>query len=186
MGVDIYGRNPQVVGTKPELVNWEDASSEEREEYFESLENWENSNPGAYFRSNWWGWRPIHTIADLVIAKKSLPFNTDYWGSNDGMGLENQEQCNILADNIEEYLSLDKNLSDVFYLCLGAWCTSEGRFVSGQTEDSLNEQYPIGTVLYSTVVHSDGSIVQPAHSCSVSHIKNFIKFLRNCGGFEIW
>jgi len=29
-------------------------------------------------------------------------------------------------------------------------------------------------------------MVESAHSCSLGHIKNWITFLRGCGGFKIW
>jgi hypothetical protein len=29
-------------------------------------------------------------------------------------------------------------------------------------------------------------LIEPAHSVYLSHIREFVRFLRNCGGFEIW
>ncbi len=143
-------------------------------------------NTDAYFRASCWSWRPIHALCETVIDSNSLNFNTQYWGSNDGRGLETQEDCNKLADALEAHL---KNTglteeNDRIFLCLGSWSTSDGRFL--YEEEELNETYPIGTVLSGPVVMKDGTLAYSTHSTSLDHIKEFINFLRTCKGFEIW
>ena len=159
MGVDISGRKPK-------------------------------TEAGDYFSSNWWGWRPINTICQLAAYRNKLKINFDHWGSNDGKGLRTQKQCDRLADALEELLGNDINLKendDRVYLCLGAWVEfGTGQFIGSEREQSLNEQYPYGQILYSSVVTSNGDAVESAHSTSVGRIKEFITFLRNCGGFQIW
>ncbi len=159
MGVDISGRKPK-------------------------------SEVGDYFGSNWWGWRPIHTICDIAIYKEKLRMNTEYWGSNDGKGLRTQKQCDRLAEAIEGLLGDDINLkedNDRVYLCLGSWCEfGTGKFIPNELVISLNEQYPMGTILYTSIICEDGTAVESSHSTSVGRIKEFINFLKNCGGFEIW
>lgn len=142
----------------------------------------------AYFRASCWSWRPIHALCETVIDKDNLNFNTQYWGSNDGRGLETQQDCDRLADALEAHLkSIELNEeNDRIFLCLGSWSTVDGRFINQDVEDELNETYPIGTVLSSAVVMKDGTIAYSAHSTSFDHIKEFISFLRKCGGFEIW
>lgn len=190
MGVDIYGRNPVIKGKQPELNNWETASDDEKEAYFKDSDEWYTNNPGAYFRSNWWGWRPIHAIADATIECYELPLDTNSWGSNDGAGLETQEQCDMLANAMEKFIDQSRTHistnDDVIYLCLGSWVTFEGSFVPEKDVEELNQRYPIGTVLYNGVVTNTGNLVFPSHSSSLGHIKSFINFLRYCGGFEIW
>lgn len=191
MGMDVYGLSPQIVGEKPKMPdNWDDLSHGAQEIFYESVNLWETNNPGVYFRANCWSWRPIHAICDFAINIAELPFNTYYWGSNDGKGLTSQDECNVLADGIELYLILNganlRDQDDTIYLCLGGWTTSSGKFMPRELEDELNETYPTGTILYNGVVTRDGTLAFSAHSCSLSHIQNFIKFLRNCGGFEIW
>ena len=70
MGFDLYGENPKVV------IGFSDKKSERYEElsamsysdrekqglndeYWELQSEWENNNPGAYFRNNVWWWRPL-------------------------------------------------------------------------------------------------------------------------------
>jgi hypothetical protein len=62
----------------------------------------------------------------------------------------------------------------------------EGQFLGEELNEQLNEQYPYGSILYGSVVMDNGSIAHPSHSAPLSHVKNFISFLRECGGFEIW
>ena len=189
MGVDIYGRNPQINSEKPELVP-ESASEQEKAEYFQALDKWDVDNPGYYFRANWWSWRPIHVIANLAIKVADLPLHTDGWGENGGDGLNTQEDCNLLADAMELFITLNKKEmkedDDRMYICLGSWVTQEGKFISQEEEDKLNDAHPEGTIMYSSVVDENGRLVQSAHSSSLSHIKEFITFLRNCGGFQIF
>ena len=143
-------------------------------------------NPDAYFRANCWSWRPIHALCETVIDNNGFNFDTQYWGSNDGRGLETQEDCNKLADALEAHLKNTdlKEENDRIFLCLGSWYTADGKFI--YEEEELNKSYPVGTVLSGPVVMKDGTIVYPTHSTSLDHIKEFISFLRTCEGFEIW
>jgi hypothetical protein len=189
MGVDISGMNPIIRSPKPEYPDWNTATKEERDTYFEVSDKWEKENPGDYFRSNWWGWRPIVMLVEFANDDYELGFDLIHWGSNDGAGLDNQEDCNKLADALEEIITTQTDLEedvDTIYLNLGSWVSMDGKFLGDEINTPLNEQYPYGTILYGSVVMDDGSIVQPSHSAPLRHVKNFIAFLRECGGFEIW
>ena len=105
MGVDISGRNPIVRSPKPE-INWETATEEQKSIYFKESDAWETENPGDYFRANWWSWRPIVMLIDMVNEQKDLGIDMNYYGSNDGAGLEDQDSCNDLADALQEILNL--------------------------------------------------------------------------------
>lgn len=191
MGMDVYGIAPQTVGKQPKKPeNWDSLTEYEQQMYYDSVNLWETNNPGFYFRSNCWSWRPIHAICDLAIKIANLPFDTENWGYNSGGGLVTQEECDDLANAIELYLELNNgnmhDMDDIIYLCLGSWTTTNGHFISQDAEDELNEVHPIGTILYNGVVTKNGTIAFASHSCSLNHVNNFISFLRNCGGFEIW
>jgi hypothetical protein len=70
---------------------------------------------------------------------------------------------------------------------MGSWCEAgTGKFIGSEIEQSLNEQFECGTIQYSSIVTESGMRVESAHSTSLGRIKNFITFLRNCGGFQIW
>lgn len=190
MGVDIYGMNPKLKSEKPQLVP-ESASEEEKIAYFKALDQFEEDNPGVYFRATWWSWRPIHVIADLAIKVADLPLSTKGWDTNGGDGLKTQNDCNLLADAIELFTILSKKEmtedNDRMYVCLDFWARQDGKIIRDvEINNQLNEDHPIGTVLYSPVVDSTGEIAIPVYGVSLSHIKEFINFLRNCGGFEIY
>ena len=147
---------------------------------------------GDYFSSNWWGWRPINTICELAAYESKLKIDFSYWGSNDGKGLKTQKQCDKLADAIEllisnsynEYLTED---DDRIYICMGSWCEAgTGQFVPSEFTASLNEQYEYGDILYTPVVAANGTMVESSYSTSLGRLKQWIIFLRNCGGFKIW
>jgi len=161
MGVDISGRKPK-------------------------------TEAGDYFCSNWWGWRPIVAISEAAMISSKLDYDTSYWGSNDGKGLRTQKQCDKLADAIEllisnnynEYLAED---DDRIYIVMGSWCEAgTGRFIGSEREHVLNQQFEYGDMLYAPVVAEDGTMVESSYSTSLGRLKEWITFLRNCGGFKIW
>ena len=191
MGVDISGIKPIVRSDEPVMVDFNNASDEARKIYFEELDKWRNENPGTYFRANWWSWRPIVILCESVINKYDLKLDTLYWGSNDGAGLKTQEECNLLADKLEYELQGIQETTglsddDRISVNLGGWTTTEGSFVDEDLNNKLNENYPIGSVVLTPLVTEKGLIVNPSHSTVIWHIKEFIKFLRECGGFEIY
>ena len=147
---------------------------------------------GDYFCSNWWGWRPIVAISEAAMISSKLDYDTSYWGSNDGKGLRTQKQCDKLADAIEllisnnynEYLAED---DDRIYIVMGSWCEAgTGRFIGSEREHVLNQQFEYGDILYAPIVAEDGTMVESSYSTSLGRLKEWITFLRNCGGFKIW
>ena len=157
MGVDISGRNPV-------------------------------SKTGEYFRSSWWGWRPIIGLSKFVSEEHSLDIDFRGWGSNDGRGLKTEEECNKLADALEPVYEEIFNESEVdeLQICLGSWVDLSGRFITDKVYDELGEQFSHGDIITSPLVLDDGTVVKSAHSIDKEHLKEFIVFLRECGGFEIW
>ena len=73
MGFDVYGMNPKInkEQEKYSVYNkykdmdfkqkWEelDADEELRNQYWKEHEDYEENNPGIYFRNNVWWWRPL-------------------------------------------------------------------------------------------------------------------------------
>ena len=45
MGMDVYGLNPQLKSEKPE-IDFSNATEEQRTEYFEAMDTFEQQNPG--------------------------------------------------------------------------------------------------------------------------------------------
>ena len=101
MGMDVYGKNPQMNKSQneyPTLNKYEDMvfndrwklldnNEEERERYWDEKNAYEKDNAGVYFRNNCWWWRPLwnycYHIADDLISNDL--FESGH--SNDGSGL---------------------------------------------------------------------------------------------------
>jgi len=186
MGMDVYGLNPVILGVKPE-IDWANSTEEEREQYNKDLDNWENNNPGFYFRANLWSWRPIHLVINSVITMKELDYDTSLFGENSGGGFKTQEECDNIADGIDEIINeLEIKDKDTLYLNLGMWISWDGKFeIPDDIQEELNAETKKDFVS-GPIVASNGQLVVPAHSVDIDHLKEFVNFLRHCGGFEIW
>jgi len=186
MGMDIYGLNPKVKGKQPE-IDWENSTEEQRNQYRNEMDNWEDDNPGYYFRANLWSWRPIHFLIDSVITMKELDWDTTSFAHNSGGGFRTQEECNIIADGLEDYINqMLEEEKETLYVNMGMWVTFEGAFnVPDEIQDELNRSIR-NPFMTRPLVASNGEIVMPAHSTNVDHLVQFVNFLRHCGGFEIW
>ena len=181
MGVDISGINPIHRTPKHDYPNWNEMTQAEKDEWFEMDEKWHKENPGDYFRSNWWGWRPIVMLVEFANDDKELGFDLSYWGSNDGAGLDNQEDCNRLADALEELVQTETELEDdidTLYLNLGSWVDINGKFLDEEKVEILNEMTTYGEITYTSIVMEDGTVAQSAHSAPLRHVNRFISFLR--------
>jgi hypothetical protein len=70
---------------------------------------------------------------------------------------------------------------------MGSWCEAgTGKFIPSEDSLFLNEQYEYGDILYSPIVSKNGTMVEAAHGTSLGRLKQWITFLRSCGGFKIW
>ena len=142
---------------------------------------------GNYFRANLWSWRPINALIDHVNDLYDLGIDTSGFPYNDGAGVDNQEKCNELADKIEGLINNDNFKDhDIIYVNMGAWSNENGKtYYTGDIE-SLDEDYPIGSVLFNSVVIETGEMLIPTHATDKEHVHEFISFLRECNGFKIY
>jgi len=190
MGMDINGLNPKLRGKKPEFPdNYEELSTKEQSAYWDENDHFIRNNPGYYFRANMWGWRPISALCQHAIQNSGLNFGEIRWDFNDGDGLKNQEDCDLLANAIEYMLQEEENLQeddDIFFTNFGSWEKLDGSNVLISEIDTLNAIYPIGTVMFGSFVDDDGNVFRPKHRTYLKRIRSFIAFLRECGGFAIY
>jgi hypothetical protein len=123
------------------------------------------SDAGEYFRANVWSWRPIH---ELIEKTRVLPPEMVYEMSfNDGAG-PNNTQALLLADALEE---MTKKMDDDNTFML----TSE---IDGPVAAILSQFQEQGM----QIVSPRG----PVYQAEVSHVREFIEFCRESGGFEVW
>lgn len=112
---------------------------------------------GNYFRANIWQWRCV--IYVLETMDYDVPLS---WCYNDGAGLSEPEACEALADLVETFLR--------------HW---DGRTLSVPSDKMA-------------VCEKTGRLVDPGTPGSVTpfrmerdHLEDFVRFLRECDGFEI-
>ena len=196
MGMDISGINPKTTGTEPVFPsNWDELSEKAQSFYWELKSDYERDNPGIYFRANIWSWRPIHLA--IVQANESLNLGIDDdtiegMGHNSGAGLKTQAECTDLAHALEILADgMEEDGVTQFGFAFGYWNYRDGSIiVSEKDTEALNNKYPYGKMLTDMPVKlatgDKTKDVWPAHVTQVEHFREFIKFLRHCGGFEIW
>lgn len=182
MGFDLYGKAPQLVSEKPE-INWDVASGKEKDKYFEDLSKFEEDNPGYYFRNNVWWWRPLWAYVCTEVAPDILTTDDKEHGSYNDFHCINAIKANYIADKIEE---LD---------AVGEIDAFEERY--NESQKALPKQ---------KCPHCEGSGVRndeyvkgPCNACkeglrdhwsshypfSAENVREFAKFARSSGGFEI-
>jgi len=192
MGVDIYGRKPKISMERLGQMEYQSLTDDEKREYLNKVEECEEKSPGNCFRSNWWAWRPILYLCGLANFEFSLKMDMSSWGFNFGKGLRTQKQCDRLADALELMLNDDfykefmADDSNVIYIVTGSWIVTSTLASFEDEEADLNEQYEFGTILWAPVLTKKGVLVETTYSCSLEHFKNWINFLRACGGFKIF
>ena len=121
------------------------------------------SEAGKYFRANIWSWRPIHELIEK--ANVLPPHIVEGMAFNDGVG-PNEEQALLLAAQMETMLDGMDN-DHTFML------TDE---IDGPVAELMDSIRRSGA----TIV-TDG----PAYQAEVAHVREFITFCRESGGFEV-
>lgn len=139
---------------------------------------------GEYFRANCWSWRPIHLLINIANAEHGNTIISEEtmqkMGYNDGAGLNNQKECDYLASAMEEILNDPKLIE------------KHGLIYVSPREGEAFFTFPLEP---SMAVNKEGRFAEPSddhenlfspwRTC-VSHVHEFVKFLRDCGGFEVW
>ncbi len=123
------------------------------------------SDEGKYFRANIWSWRPIHELIEKAnVLSPEMVADMSY---NDGAG-PNEEQALLLVASLENMIDgMDDD--NTFML------SSE---VDGPVAAMIANFKEQGIEL----VSARG----PVYAANVSHVREFIEFCRESGGFEVW
>jgi len=203
MGVDIYGISPKIIGIKPEFPNddiWNNLSSEEKDAHFKAIDDFENNNPGYYFRNNWWAWRPIQYLMIGLNDNYGLGLTDEQCkllGENSGLVTDDSDTCNRLANALETIINdLKQDNTEVVWMLSGSWSQRAvmdgGRITSIMPSKSvintLNNKYGVNRLSFEKEFTTDDKpdvLYEPSHGSSLKNIERFIAFLRNCNGFEI-
>ena len=124
------------------------------------------SPQGRYFRANIWSWRPIQALIIELCSDLFDEQTLARLGINVGAGPSESQTCCEMANRFSTWLESHTTGHGVD---LGLRVTHEGRFVS---ETELASQPQLETM-------------SPYH-VSDEHLKEWVEFLRHCGGFEVW
>lgn len=196
MGVDIYGLKPAITGEKPSYPdNFSELSNEERAAYYKKVDQWEEQNPGYYFRNNWWHWRPLQMLVGYFNKKYDIGIPEDEinsLGSNDGKGVSDPEHCVKLAEAFNSHASLVESAGyKTVSLNMGHWtfraANERGNIVDCPLNDPtklelLNEKYD---TYFFGEAELDGVVYHTSHGTTTDNMRDFALFLQNCNGFAV-
>jgi hypothetical protein len=201
MGFDLYGNNPKIkAGTKkPEDIDYRTATEEEKEEYFNAVEEFENQNKGVYFRNNVWWWR---RLADYIMEHTKCVDKKDFdkWQENGGHEVDEEtaiqianqlehliktghaEQHKKLIDEertkAEEHNNKVQKLLDELRLEVKKIVGDE----KGENLAPAEYPEPLNKKWWEITNQTDYRANYPF---SLTNVREFIDFARNSGGFRI-
>ena len=199
MGMDVYGVNPTVrVGTKkPERPkDFDKASREVIDKYFKEETEFEDKNPGIYFRNNCWWWRPL---ANFIIEKCDWLTTEQKERLHDNSGFEfSQHEAITIADTLqkkvddgtanarEEVNRREMKVAEEWNKGIHAQQEELEKEVKKETGDAklVPYDYPEHFKkkwddLQKLIDRNDSYPFREAN------VKEFICFLRECGGFKV-
>jgi len=210
MGFDLYGLNPTVNKKYPPryneimeeygkdgMLNWKkDIPEDIKDEYFELKDNYEEENPGSYFRNNVWFWRPLWSFVcvscDDILKKKDIS-GGNY---NDGhkisktkaikMGKRLSEKlADGTIDDMERDYALRKAKADVHNKNVQKHLDEISRKCKDKHgKDLVPANYPEPYKTLWDDMYSN-KMWDSDYPFSRDNIEDFAKFCLQSGGFEI-
>ena len=121
---------------------------------------------GKYFRANIWSWRPIHALIGELCADLIDEETMGRMSINVGAGPSDPEVCQQMAARFDQWLEHNATGKT---LDLELRVTTEGRFVT-PAERAANPELQ----------------TESPYQVQDEHLKEWVTFLRSCGGFEVW
>ena len=202
MGMDVYGLNPKIIGEEPKrptnmFTNKQpQPTKKEVEDYFEQKEKYQELNAGVYYRANVWWWRPLASLIHDKINNKEwfTEQHADALQDNSGMEWSEQEALEI-RDELQSAVSSgeclqrekeNKERARVSEKWNKKVQDEMDKLVAdaGIDDDTAPIDYPADVkgkwdALYKTRTWDD------SYPFSEDNVKRFIRFLNECGGFQI-
>ena len=200
MGMDVYGVNPTIrVNTKkPERPKnlHKGASDDVVKKYFKQSQEFEDKNPGVYFRNNCWWWRPL---ANFIIEKCDWLTQEQQARLHDNSGFEFSEHEAITiaaplqkmvdagtAAEREEVNKRERAVAEEWNKGIHAQQEELEKEVIKETGDAKIVPYD-----YPEHFKKKWDDLQKSEDRRASYpfkeanVKEFICFLRECGGFQV-
>ena len=105
MGYDVYGLNPKINTEPPELLSkflnkdgfpeWNKMTDDDKKAHFDAQDTHRKKNPGEYFRSNVWYWRPIWNFVCAACDDFLSDRDIDAGCSNSGIKISKTKSIRI-------------------------------------------------------------------------------------------
>jgi len=199
MGMDVYGVNPTIrIDTKkPERPkDFDKASRKVIDKYFKEETEFENKNAGVYFRNNCWWWRPL---ADFIINNCDWLTQEQHKHLHDNSGFEfSQHEAGTIADTLqkkvddgtagkrEEENKKDRKVAEEWNKGIHAQQEELEKEVKKETGDAKIVPYDYPTEFKKRWDDLYKQTDRNAHyPFAEANVKEFIRFLRECGGFQV-
>jgi len=200
MGMDVYGSNPKIhKGTKkpdrPEDLH-KGASRAVMDKYFKQSQEFENNNPGVYFRNNCWGWRPLayfiteHCDWLTTEQKEHLQDNSGFEFSEDeALSIADTLQKKVQDGSAAEREEVNKREMAVAEEWNKGINAQQGELEKEAKKETGNAKlvpYDYPEPFHKRWDDLQKQIDNKAHyPFRESNVKEFIGFLRECGGFQV-
>ena len=198
--MDVYGSNPKIhEGTKkPERPKnmLKGASRKVVDKYFKEQQAYEEKNVGTYFRNNCWWWRPL---ADLIINKCDWITQEQQQRLHDNSGFEFSEH---------EALTIAKTLRSTLRSGEAKQVEEKNkqeRKMASEWNKKLNKLH--ATLQKEAIKRTGNKDIAPcdypadlnkkwddlsaqrdrreSYPFAVKNVRQFVKFLSECGGFKV-
>jgi len=209
MGFDVYGVSPKINKDYPERYNeilkqygkdgfldWNNTPEDVKDEYFNLKDNYEDDNPGSYFRNNVWFWRPLWDFVIETCEDYMTHDEMDGGYSNSGHRIKEETAIYIakklsekLADGTVDTLEREWELKRAKAEAHNKEVRAEMDKISKECKDKhgsdlvpANYPEPYNTKWQEAYSKEDWSSNYPFHR---DNVESFIKFCKQSGGFEI-
>ena len=199
MGMDITGKNPKLRGEEPKHIDWFNSTQEEKDAYMNAKNDFQNQNPGVYFRANLWSWRPIAEVINYCNNVMALNLPEAFLSGmhyNSGAGLDTQEECDKLADAIDamiigkfdswKYIGVNYKMYARKVVSPEGKIFEENLYNNPELIQELEQHLGDDIFVKDGVFEYKGIEYNTSHATDIEHLEDFVMFLRECGGFEIW
>jgi len=143
------------------------------------------STTGEYFRNNVWWWRPLADYCLQVAPEICEPDGEEvYWHTNDGDGLDDAHAVALSARLQDE---IDSGRT-------AAFADSRMAELNAMPDETCDLCHGTGrrddTIMQGVCNVCEGAgYVRPFatwYAFNVENVQEWVNFLRDCGGFEIW
>ena len=202
MGFDLHGENPTVKeGTVNPKLNWDTATQEEKEVYWEAQDKYREANPGVYFRANVWFWRPIWNFVcemcpDILTEDE---FEKGHYNDNHlieedrakdiakrlrekmDLARERQKKFEAEAPNKEHF---NKMLEDAARFIFENISKPKSELITCPGDMQIHD--PENYKRWETLTHYDNiKFDEMSYPINAEYIEEFANFAEHSGGFRI-